>query len=1392
MKFADCRGIQSLATGLCLLALVLALPGVASAQGFATVGEERQRGASPTLRVIDQTPTSVTYEATASWDGRLRDARQESLGATVMQAVGGLPWLDQVLALPSLERPQVTVLSAEFDEVPLTFSAEAADAAGLTGRVAEVEHIGIERRQPTGTFVVRLLQADPDAGTLRRYTRVRVRIDFTETDSMAFGGALQNPHLDVSESVLATGTWYKIPVTREGIYRIDRSTLSALGLNPNTIDPHHVQVFGNDGAPVPALNSAPRIPDLAENPVFVVGGGDGRFNEADAVYFFARASTGWEWTPSSQAGLAIGWRHYINPFSTANYYFIRIDGTAQRRIATAPVPPGTPNIVERVVGRIFIEEDLPGGMIDRDGGGSGLDWLGRDLTRTRNQITVLDTIPPDLAQGTVSYRSRVAQRSDAQRSLSWLSGQETLATENMPASTSNVLFQARTRVFHAPVSAGERLRIDLRLNATSGNPTAWIDYIQALYPQDLRAHNDYLRFASPGGQAGVFEFVLRGFTGEPQVWDVSSVAGARRLSVTASGDTYRVRVLVEDRDHPAELVAFRTNSSRIRALNGASSNPVANQNLHGHVGHPEYVIVTARDFWDAANELAAYRSNELQTAVFDIQEIYNEFSGGQVDPRGLRDFIRFLYDRYPGGEPALRYVLLFGDGNYDYRGIRPGGLENNFIPTYQTENSSHYNASYTSDDYFGLLDPNEGEWASPSERLDLGIGRLPVRTPQEAADMVAKIKRYENPDTQGAWRTRYTLLSDDHLPNWWDRDLHVQNSEVIADTAAAWVPGLNFEKIYMATYTLQQTALGARYPGATADALRSLEEGTLIWNYSGHGGPSGLADEKLITREEIETLSNFDRLTIAITATCSFGRYDLAGERSGGEAFILNPNGGAVAIFTTSRVVYAGASPESETTLGLNIALNRNLLRLEDNGRPSRLGDAFFRTKQTNAGASVNGRKFNLLGDPAMRIGLPQRPVRITSINEVPIGDDGLFADVPETVLERAPNADRGPSLDRSNGERTTTRDRFVDQVADHRSGSGGMVELRAQELATIRGEVLGFDETFDPSYSGEVEVLVYDVERTFTLPAEVVLQHTDGTFQERSDLIYRGRASVQGGTWEAQFIVPRDISYAGTSARISAYVSSGTGYDGQGFTEEVVIGTESGPPLNDTQGPRVRMFLNDTTFVSGGLTGDEPVFIAKLSDESGINMAGVGVGHEMMLVINGNEAEAIDIGPFYRSDLDTFRSGSVRYPLPPLGQGPHSLTLTAWDVVNNSSTARLDFVVEDSNRLRIEHAYPYPNPTTGPTRFVFEHNQAPGTPARVQIRIYTISGRPIRTLDGHETLPEGILTGSPVQIPWDGRDEDFDELATGIYLYRVRVEVDQGDGERRVTERVERLAIIR
>jgi hypothetical protein len=339
---------------------------------------------------------------------------------------------------------------------------------------------------------------------------------------------------------------------------------------------------------------------------------------------------------------------------------------------------------------------------------------------------------------------------------------------------------------------------------------------------------------------------------------------------------------------------------------------------------------------------------------------------------------------------------------------------------------------------------------------------------------------------------------------------------------------------------------------------------------------------------------------------------------------------------------------------------------------------------------------------------------------------------------------------------------------------------------------VLGPDGSRDAGYNGEVELVVYDAERTVLLPDEVE-QHIDaGSYDVRNNLIYQGRATVRDGAWSARFVVPRDISYSNEPGRVSVYVTDDEAQDGFGFTEDFLIGGTSANPIQDDEGPRIDLFMNDTTFVPGGLVGATPVLVAKLFDQSGVNTAGAGVGHDLLLTVDGEEREAIDLGRFYRGELDSFRRGTVEFEMPEQTPGPHTLTLRAWDVANNSASATLDYYVEPDGELVLRNVYNYPNPTTGPTRFIFEHNQPPGAAARVQLRIYTLSGRPVRTLDAAETLAAGVLTGSVVEIPWDGRDEDFDTLATGIYLYKVRVEVERPDGEKQVSERIERLAVIR
>ena len=504
-------------------------------------------------------------------------------------------------------------------------------------------------------------------------------------------------------------------------------------------------------------------------------------------------------------------------------------------------------------------------------------------------------------------------------------------------------------------------------------------------------------------------------------------------------------------------------------------------------------------------------------------------------------------------------------------------------------------------------------------------------------------------------------------------------------------------------------------------------------NYSGHGGEEGLAQEGIFTAEDARNLDNFDRLAIFVTATCSFGWWDLATYQSGAEELLLNPNGGAVALLTTVRLVYTSASLNS-LNVGLNRQFARDMFELGEDGEFRRLGDILRITKNTRVGLQGNNRKFNLLGDPTMRVGFGGSEVMVDRVNDTPLAEQE--------------------------------------------------VQVRALDKVTINGTVRNAMDQVDAGFNGLVEVTVFDAERRIEIEQQKYLSRPYYTVRE--DLLWRGQVQAQDGEFSATFVVPKDISYSNSSGRISAYAFDTQGH-AFGATERIRVGGTSDNPPNDQAGPEIALFLNDTTFVSGGLTPPEPSLIVKLFDASGINTVGAGVGHEMLLVVNGDEQGAIDVSRGFRSEENSFQRGEVTWKVPISDEGPHSLSLRAWDVLNNSSTASLDFVVASAEDLVLRNVFSYPNPTAGSAQFIFEHNQLPGTGASVQIRIYTLSGRLIKTLESDE-----LLSGGTVRIAWDGRDEDFDALATGVYLYKLRVEVEDEAGGRQVSEHIEKLAVIR
>ena len=1310
------------------------------------------------INVVARDAQGITVEMTADWRLSLQDAADSSRASTLTPAMvsiasNGHEEVSELIYLPNRVKPRVDILESAFDElsIPAGSNQEALITA-LDGDVANLLGLGIYRKKPVISLSFRPVLYEAESSTLKRYRRVVARVSFGGEERQfainSSNAGSNNDHLLVDRSVLAEGTVIKIPVTREGIYRIDRSFLTDVGLTPDTIDPNQIQILGNGGAPVPALNSTSRAADLVQNPVLRTGGGDGSFGDNDAILFYGAAPTGWTYNIDNSA-----WEHYVNAFSNENYYFLKV-ATEEGLSVGDPVFANltNPTSFSSVPGRLFVDFDQFNWSKQN---GSGLTWVSNPIDPTGRLDIVRDTIPPGFNGGQIDYQIRVAIKSNPAVLALFSSGGAQIGTARAGiVGTLEEDPSARLAVtsFTDTKGAGESMDLSMTVQQQVNNPEAGLDWMRAFYTQNLMARNGFIRFVTPAGNTGPLAFNLSGFSSEPQVWDVTSPGEIRRLGVRANGGGYEVQIEVSDQ--PRELMAFVLDA--VNGLDSGAAVTVANQNLHGIQEFPDFVIVAPAPFIPYAEELAEMRRQEGMTVtVTNIEEIYNEFSGGLVDMRSARDYLRFIYDRAPSDELRLKYVLFYGDGHYNYRnlGSEAGGLVN-WIPPYETIDSFTPDRTYTSDDYFGLLDPDEGNWiyegfGTPNptinppnddhvDRLDIGIGRFTVQTEEEAQTVLEKLKRYEDPATFGPWRTRYTFIADDDLTGLSgtdnEDDLHLQNADVVAELIKDQFGQVNIKKIYASSFN-RVFRNGFKIPEAREEIINSLEEGSLLVNYSGHGGEEGLAQEGIFTSEDARNLDNLDRLAIFVTATCSFGWWDLSSYQSGAEELLLNPNGGAVALLTTVRVVYTSSNLNS-LNVGLNRQLARDMFTLDDSGEFRRLGDILRITKNTRVGIQGNNRKFNLLGDPTLRIGLPgrNRQLEVETLN--------------------------GVNLSESEGQ------------------------LRALDRVTIGGHIRREDGTIDDTYQGTVDITIFDAERR--IPIENRMYMPTPYYTVREDLIWRGQVEAAEGQFTATFVVPKDISYSNLPGRLSVYASSDTEHV-LGYNENFIVGGTSDSPPNDSQGPEITLFLNDTTFVSGGLTAPGPKLIVKLFDASGINTVGAGVGHEMLLTINEDAENAVDISSGFRSEANSFQRGTVEWDLADLNPGPNALTLRAWDVLNNSTTSSIEFFVAEDEDLVLRNVYNYPNPTSGETRFVFEHNQPLGTSASVQVRIYTLAGRLIRQIEVDELLPGGV-----VQLPWDGRDEDADLLSTGVYLYKLRVEVESPEGDRQVSEKLERLAIIR
>jgi len=763
-----------------------------------------------------------------------------------------------------------------------------------------------------------------------------------------------------------------------------------------------------------------------------------------------------------------------------------------------------------------------------------------------------------------------------------------------------------------------------------------------------------------------------------------------------SGGDYKFQV-VENADTLRKYIAIG-NSTYMTPVNPAS---VENQNLRGITDGAKYIIIYHNNFKEAAERLKAYRESEaripISTIIVDVDKIYNEFSCGSGDISGIRDFIKYAYDNW---QNKPEYFLLLGKGTYDYKNVE--GFGDNFIPTWETEESliliQEGGDSYCTDDFFARVDGDD-------LRPDLAFGRLTINTQEEANNYIDKLIHYEKDSEQGNWRNLITLVADDgYTSKGYEGDTHTAASENIANNI---IPhSYDLKKIFAADYPAVITGNGRRKPTVNTDIINTMNQGTLLVNYIGHGNPDVWAHEFIFERTVAIPQLISDRYFFLCAATCDFGVYDVPNFTSGAEDLIFDKNAGAIASFSAARVVYSGSNHYLNNKFLTNLlTLTRDTLNL-----PIPVGLAVFKTKYDLY--SVNDQKYHLLGDPLLRLNIPQ-----------------YFG-----------------SVDSVNGQ-------FVNSN----------IQIKALSKTKISGTIFKPDSTKWTDFNGEGLLTVFDSERS-----KVIEEIKPFSMIIPGGVIFRGRVSVNNGEFNADFVVPKDISYENKNGKIIFYFFD-MGSDGVAYTNKIIVGGTDTTAVNDGEGPEIEIFFDDAAYTNSYLVGPEPDLIVKLSDETGLNTTGTGVGHKLEGILNEDQGNPLDFTNYFTGELDAGgKSGEINYKFNKLNDGDYTLNVKAWDVFNNFSNEESFFTVVSSDALVVRDVYNYPNPFSANTTFTFQQNLT--KPIDVKINIYTIAGRLIKVLE------EKNINQKFVKINWDGRDDEGDRLANGTYLYKLIVKTTDGE----------------
>lgn len=1035
-----------------------------------------------------------------------------------------------------------------------------------------------------------------------------------------------------SESVLNSGKWVKIQVAEDGIYKLTAADLKKMGFS--NLD--KVAVYGYGGWPLDEDFSTTYIDDVPEVAVW---------RSADYLLFYGKGPRKWEYSSSDKSFI-----HTNNPYSNYGYYFVTEKETAGRTMEKAASAAGATLQVTTFDDYVLHEEELV------SVNSSGRELYGESFTSTLSRDFTISVpgITNDEGKATLSFISRgngtITMNVDGNALIS--------GSVSVPSDEYEVARELyRERAWMA--DKGETVKVNIGYS-TTGHKNVHLNYFRLQMKRQLKVYDNYTFFRSLSARGNASRFVIQGADASTLVFDVTDGVNPQQMETSLNGTELSFSIPAS-----ASLREFVVvKPSQIKAP--VTVGEVANQNLHA-LPQQDMIIIAQPNFTTQAERLAeAHRTKDnLTVRVVTPESIYNEFSSGTPDATAYRRFMKMFYDRQTSGADAPKYLLLFGDGSFDNRKLTSAWKSvdmSNMLLTYQTENSLS-SQSYVIDDYFGFLDDADNKKSLQNKKLCLGIGRFPIRTVEQATQMVDKVISYMENKNTGSWKNNLCFMADDGSNTDGFMTEHMEFADQLAGYVESEHPEFLVNKLYYDAYKKDMTA--GTYPDVRSGLQKLLKDGLLLFNYTGHGGTTALSDEKVLTQTDINQFT-YTHLPVWVTATCDFTRFDDL-NTSAGEDVFLNKSSGGIALFTTVRVAY------SRPNFPINDNVIRNLFE-RNNGRRRTLGEVMQATKNTLS--SVYKLGFCLIGDPAVKMAYPEFGMKVTTVN--------------------------GQSVD------------------------GNSISFKALEKITVEGEVLDASGQLVTDFTGIVNPTVKDSKVTVTCLKNSNKDDSPAfTFTDYPNTIFIGNDSVRNGKFSFTFTVPKDISYSNLQGKMNLYaVDTESGNEAQGNFDNFIVGGTSDTAETDTIGPEIRaLYLNDTTFVDGGQVNTTPYFVAELWDKSGVNITGSSVGHDMMLVIDESTVLSYNLNSYYELLPGEDGTGIVKFPIPALEPGKHTAEFWVWDILNNSTVRTFTFEVVEGLKPFLFDVIATPGIAREQVTFHLMHNR-PESRMRVGIMVYDLAGR--------------------------------------------------------------------